>query len=61
MYLRGEVSLEEAIREIKVRTHRYIRRQYTWFSLKDPRIEWFESREENFPKIVSLVEKWFYG
>ncbi|MEA3459368.1 MAG: tRNA (adenosine(37)-N6)-dimethylallyltransferase MiaA, partial [Chloroflexota bacterium] len=36
MYLRGEVSLEEAVRLIKSHTRRFVRHQYNWFGLDDP-------------------------
>ncbi len=39
-YLRGEISLEEALTEVKKKTRRYAKRQLTWFR-KDPRIVWF--------------------
>ncbi len=41
-YLRGEVTLEEAVSEIKTQTHRFVRQQYTWFRPDDPRIHWFD-------------------
>lgn len=40
-YLDGEMTLAEAVREIKKRTRNYAKRQLTWFK-KDPRIEWFK-------------------
>jgi tRNA dimethylallyltransferase len=39
-HIRGEITLEEAIRLIKVNTKRYAKRQLTWFR-KDPEIVWF--------------------
>lgn len=41
-YLRGETSLEEAAQSIKRETRRFIRQQYNWFRLSDPRIRWFD-------------------
>ena len=41
-YLQGQVTLEEAIALIKKETRRFVRQQYNWFRLDDPRIEWFE-------------------
>lgn len=43
MYLRGELTLVEAINLIKTRTHRFARQQYTWFRLDDPRIRWLRA------------------
>jgi len=42
LFLRGELTLEEAVRQIKRETHRLIRHQYSWFRLKDERIRWFD-------------------
>ena len=42
LYLKGELSLEEASRRIKYATHRLARRQYSWFRRNDPRIHWLE-------------------
>jgi tRNA dimethylallyltransferase len=41
-YLRGEISLEEAVALIKKETRRFVRQQYNWFRLDDPRLHWFE-------------------
>ncbi len=44
-YLRGEISLDEAVQQIKWHTHQYARRQLTWFK-RDERIRWVEEHEE---------------
>ncbi|HEX6818136.1 MAG TPA: tRNA (adenosine(37)-N6)-dimethylallyltransferase MiaA [Ktedonobacterales bacterium] len=41
-YLRGEVSLDEAVEHFKLATHKYIRRQLTWFR-SDTRISWLDA------------------
>ncbi len=56
-YLRGQVSLDEAVANIKRDTHDFVRRQYAWFRLRDERIQWFEDAEVE--KIVELIaESW---
>jgi tRNA dimethylallyltransferase len=40
-YLRGEMSLEDAIIRLKYDTRQYARRQLTWFK-RDERIKWKE-------------------
>ncbi len=58
-YLRGEVTLAEAVALIKKETRRFVRQQYNWFRLTDPRIAWFEIKEdlaEVYPPIKRLVE-----
>ena len=39
-HVRGELTLEEAVRRVKTATHRFARRQYAWFRPGDPRIHW---------------------
>ncbi len=43
-YLRGALSLEEAVSLIKLRTRHYAKRQWTWFR-RDPRITWLTPEE----------------
>ena len=38
-------DLDEAVRTTKNRTHRFIRQQYNWFRLNDPRIRWFDTAD----------------
>lgn len=44
-FLRGEISLSEAIEMIKHDTRQYAKRQMTWFK-NDNRIDWVKSEEE---------------
>lgn len=41
-FLRGEVTLAEAVALIKKETRRFVRQQYNWFRLDDSRINWFD-------------------
>ena len=41
-YLKGTTSLGEAVEKIKIATHRYAKRQRTWFR-KDTRITWLDA------------------
>lgn len=41
-FLRGEMTLAEAIDRMKYETHRLARHQYAWFRLSDNRIHWFD-------------------
>ena len=43
MYLAGEMTLDEAVARSKTRTHRLVRRQYTWFKPGDRRIDWLDA------------------
>jgi len=54
-FLRGEMTLPEAIDKIKYETHRLARHQYAWFRLGDSRIHWFDtSGTEGKTSIVVL-------
>jgi len=55
MYLRGLVSLEEAIQLIKRHTRRFVRHQYTWFRLDDESIRWFDALRDPYREIRELV------
>jgi tRNA dimethylallyltransferase len=59
-YLAGKYDLNEAVRRIKTSTHRFIRQQYTWFRLDDPRIRWFE-QPVSTQEVLDLVRGWFGG
>jgi len=54
-FLRGEMTLPQAIDKIKYETHRLARHQYAWFRLSDNRIHWFDTSEaEAEASIVAL-------
>ena len=42
--LDGEISLDEALQQIKVSTHRYAKRQRSWFR-HDKRVNWITANE----------------
>jgi tRNA dimethylallyltransferase len=42
-HLRGECDLATSVQRIKHATHAFVRRQYNWFRLSDPRIQWFQA------------------
>ncbi|MFO8101438.1 MAG: tRNA (adenosine(37)-N6)-dimethylallyltransferase MiaA [Dehalococcoidia bacterium] len=54
-HLKGETSLEEAVRQIKFATHRFARQQYAWFKLSDSRIRWFDISRTSAGKIISSL------
>ncbi len=45
-FIKGEITLEEAIRLIKRKTRIFVRRQSNWFKLTDPRIKWFNANDQ---------------
>jgi tRNA dimethylallyltransferase len=60
MMLKGEVSQEEAIRQIKTATHRFVRHQYAWFRLDDKRICWFDVRNGILSEVMELIDSFIY-
>lgn len=58
LYLQGEMSLDEAVSRAKTRTHRLVRRQYTWFKPADPRIVWLDATDGSpVDEALSLVRR----
>ena len=51
-YLHGTVSFDEAIESIKTATHRYAKRQRTWFR-KDKRISWLDATEFDLERLTA--------
>jgi len=56
-FLNGELTLANAMQQIKFETHRFVRHQYTWFQLKDDRIKWFDIQSSVDSAITALVSK----
>jgi tRNA dimethylallyltransferase len=52
-YFDGDVSLKQAIENIKTNTRRYAKRQLTWFK-RDQEIRWFEADE--LEEVLAFVE-----
>lgn len=57
-YLRGELTLEEAVSAIKRQTRRFVRQQSSWFRTDDPRIRWFDLEAVGYPDIAAVVAQW---
>jgi len=56
-YLQGEMGYDEAVAAIKQQTRRFVRQQYTWFSLDDPRIVWFDLEAVGFDAVLAYVKR----
>lgn len=52
--LDGEQTLEEAIDQIKTATHKYAKRQRTWFR-KEQRITWIDANDQNLSSMLSAA------
>ena len=55
-YLQGEMALDEAVKQIKFKTHRFARHQYAWFRLKDESIRWFDLRNGMEDTLQGLIQ-----
>ena len=55
LHLAGQLTLDEALQRTKYRTHRLARRQYTWFKLTDPRIQWLDAGAEDLEERASAM------
>ena len=57
-YLRGEISLDDAIALIKRNTRVFVRRQANWFKPDDSRINWFKATEDLMDEIETFMRSW---
>nr|WP_290669537.1 tRNA (adenosine(37)-N6)-dimethylallyltransferase MiaA [Ardenticatena sp.] len=58
-YVRGEITDEnDVLRLIGRSTRRFIRQQYGWFRLDDPRIHWFDVQQQPREAITTFVAQW---
>lgn len=58
-YVRGEITLDDAITKWKIGEHQDARKQYTRLK-KEKRINWFDVTKENFARDVEeLVSSWY--
>lgn len=55
-YLRGRLTLAEAVRWTKRRTHLFVRRQSAWFHVDDPAIHWFDAKSVTPSQLVDLIQ-----
>ena len=56
-FLRGEMTLPQAIDKIKYETHRLARHQYAWFRLSDNRIHWFDTSEAEAKASIATLNR----
>ncbi len=60
-FIRGELTLEEAVQKIKTETHRFIRHQYAWFRLDEEKINWFDTGKTKDSEIERTVREFLNG
>ena len=56
-YLDGEMTLEEAVQQIRRDTRKFVRRQANWFKATDPQIHWFQAGEETLDAMSQQIQK----
>ncbi len=60
-YFLGKITLDEVIKDIKIHTHQYTKRQYTWFR-NQMDVNWINVNVENFDQTINeakgLVNEW---
>ncbi len=56
-FLRGEMTLPEAVDKMKYETHRLARHQYAWFRLSDDKIRWFDVSAAGGQAGLSFLDK----
>ncbi len=61
-FFKGEITLEEAIENLKMQTRRYAKRQLTWF-LRDERVNWLlvDCADDIILQAQELVEQFLQG
>lgn len=56
LYIRGELTLDEAIRLMRRKTREFVRRQANWFKLNDEEIVWFQMSELVEIEVINTVK-----
>ncbi|MBN2147267.1 MAG: tRNA (adenosine(37)-N6)-dimethylallyltransferase MiaA [Anaerolineales bacterium] len=54
----GEITLNEAIVQMKRRTRVFVRRQANWFKENDPQITWFAVNDHTIQNMQASIENW---
>jgi tRNA dimethylallyltransferase len=55
-YLSGEISLAEAVGQIKSKSRKYVRQQANWFRENDPDIHWYSAAADPTEKIIDEIQ-----
>jgi tRNA dimethylallyltransferase len=57
LFLKGKLTLADAVQQIKFESHRMVRHQYSWFRPKDDRIRWFDIDKDRKAEILAWLKK----
>jgi len=55
-HLSGEISLEEAVGQIRSKSRKYVRQQANWFQENDPDIHWFSAAADPTDIIIDEIQ-----
>ncbi|MFV1948419.1 MAG: tRNA (adenosine(37)-N6)-dimethylallyltransferase MiaA [Anaerolineales bacterium] len=55
-HLSGEISIDEAIRQIRSKTRKYVRQQANWFKQNDENIKWFSAADDPYKEILNEIQ-----
>ncbi|MCJ7623928.1 MAG: tRNA (adenosine(37)-N6)-dimethylallyltransferase MiaA [Anaerolineaceae bacterium] len=54
-FIRAEISMEEAVSQMKRLSRKFVRRQANWFKNNDPAIKWFDASDHNIDEIIAYI------
>ncbi|HEX7973108.1 MAG TPA: tRNA (adenosine(37)-N6)-dimethylallyltransferase MiaA, partial [Anaerolineales bacterium] len=57
-YLQGDLTLDEAVTQIRRATRVFVRRQANWFKPDDPQIRWFQAGAQPVNEMEETVRDW---
>ncbi len=57
-YLKGEISIEEAVAQMKKLTRVFVRRQANWFKADDPDIQWSTVDNHTVDEMEETIRAW---
>jgi tRNA dimethylallyltransferase len=57
-FLRGEITMDEAVTLMKRKSRDFVRRQASWFRLDDPEIHWFQAGPGVIDSIEAAIVLW---
>ncbi len=57
-HLKGELSLETAVEQTKIGTHRFIRHQYTWFRKYNQSYLWHNVEQTSPDDLIKDIQQW---
>lgn len=58
LYLQGQLTLAQAVEQMRFHTHRLARKQYAWFHPADARIHWLEAPDQPQERAAELLARW---